>query len=241
MPTGSLGRAAKPELPQIEPKVRAYLQPSWARGKQVREHRQMGRWRFCASLAAVLACASVSGPVQSASPISLQRDGAVTIAGRALRCGGVRNVLDPKLPNLGVAAPGVLVLNPGLLSRQSEIVRLFVFHHECGHHHVGGSALKADCWAVTGGVRGGCLDRDGVDQACRSCGDAPPTATHPSGARRCANLDRCFAAAVAAQSKDQAPQAGRQTPRPNLVQASASREAPKLVSGPTLMRSGTLR
>jgi hypothetical protein len=172
----------------------------------------------------------------------LQRDGAVAIAGRALRCGGVRNVLDPRLPNLGVAAPGVLVLNPGLLSRQSEIVRLFVFHHECGHHHVGGSELKADCWAVSEGVKGGWLDRDGLVQACRSFGDAPQTATHPSGARRCANLDRCFATAVAAQSKALAQaQAGRQAPGPHLVAASAAREAPKLVSGPTLLRSGTLR
>ena len=108
----------------------------------------MARRRFYASLALAFACAG-SGPAQSATSISLQRDGAVAIAGRTLRCGGVRNVLDPHLPNLGVAAPGVLVLNPGLLSRQSEIVRLFVFHHECGHHHVGGNELKADCWAVT--------------------------------------------------------------------------------------------
>jgi hypothetical protein len=199
----------------------------------------MAQWRLCASLALAFACAGVGGgPVQSASAISLQRDGALAIAGRALRCGGVRNVLDPHLPNLGVAAPGVLVLNPGLLSRQSEIVRLFVFHHECGHHHVGGNELKADCWAVTEGVTGGCLDREGLAQACRSFGDAPATATHPSGARRCANLDRCFATAVASHSKEQAAQ---QMSRPNLVAAAVSRDAPKLVSGPTLVRSGTLR
>ena len=199
----------------------------------------MVRWRMCAGLALVLACASVSGgPVHSASPISLQRDGALTIAGRALRCGGVRNVLDPHLPNLGVAAPGVLVLNPGLLSRQTEIVRLFVFHHECGHHHVGGSELKADCWAVTEGVKGGWLDREGLAQACRSFGDAPPTSTHPSGARRCANLDRCFAAATTALAQQQA---GAQLPRPNLMAAAVARHAPRLVSGPTLVRSGTVR
>jgi hypothetical protein len=107
-------------------------------------------------------------------------------------------VLDPRLPNLGVAAPGVLVLNPGLLSRHSETVRLFVFHHECGHHHVGASELKADCWAVSEGVKQGWLDRGGLAEACRSFGNAPATSTHPSGARRCANLDRCFAAAIAA-------------------------------------------
>jgi len=197
----------------------------------------MARWRFYARLALAFACAG-SCPAQSATSISLQRDGAVAIDGRVLRCGGVRNVLDPHLPNLGVAAPGMLVLNPGLLSRQSEIVRLFVFHHECGHHHVGGNELKADCWAVNEGVKAGWLDRVGLGQACRSFGDAPPTPTHPSGARRCANLDRCFAAATAAQAKLLATQ---QTPRPNLVAASVARDAPKLVSGPTLVRSGTLR
>ena len=127
----------------------------------------------------------------------------MTIAGRALRCTGVRNVLDPRLPNLGVAAPGVLVLNPSLLSRATEIVRLFVFHHECGHHHVGGSELKADCWAVHEGVKSGWLDHTGLGQACRSFGDAPPTRTHPSGARRCANLELCFAAATNELSKQQ--------------------------------------
>jgi len=103
---------------------------------------------------------------------------------------------------------------------------------------VGGSELKADCWAVSEGVKGGWLDREGLAQACRSFGDAPATPTHPSGARRCANLDRCFAAAVASQAKEHA---ARQTPRPNLVAAAVSRDAPKLVSGPTLVRSGTLR
>jgi hypothetical protein len=199
----------------------------------------MARWRLCANLAVALVCVSAgSGPLQSAQSISLQRDGAVAIGGRVLRCGGVRNVLDPHLPNLGVAAPGVLVLNPGLLSRQSEIVRLFVFHHECGHHHVGGSELKADCWAVGEGVKGGWLDREGLAQACRSFGDAPATPTHPSGANRCANLDRCFGVAVAALAKQQVE---RPSPQPSPTASLVARNAPKLVSGPTLVRSGTAR
>src|SRR5262249_20139758 len=145
---------------------------------------------------------------------------------------------DPHLPNLGVAAPGVLVLNPGLLSRHSEIVRLFVFHHECGHHHVGGSELKADCWAVSEGVKGGWLDREGLAQACRSFGDAPATPTHPSGANRCANLDRCFGAAAAALAKQQSE---RPSPQPSPAAALVARRPPKLVSGPTLVRSGPVR
>jgi hypothetical protein len=199
----------------------------------------MGRWRLCASLvatlAATLAWASAgSGPVQSASPISLQRDGALSIAGRALRCSGVRNVLDPRLPNLGIAARGVVVLNPGLLERHSEIVRLFVFHHECGHHRVGASELKADCWAVKEGVKGGWLDRGGLAEACRSFGNAPKTRTHPSGAQRCANLDLCFAAASSALAK-------QQQSRGTLATGSVHNHGPKLVSGPTLVRSGAVR
>jgi hypothetical protein len=114
-----------------------------------------------------------------------------------------------------------------------------VFHHECGHHHVGASELKADCWAVNEGVKAGWLDRPGLDQACRSFGDAPPTPTHPSGARRCANLDRCFAAASTAQGKSQ--QARQQSTTTTLVTASVTRDAPRLVSGPTLVRNGTGR
>ena len=132
------------------------------------------------------------------SPVDLRRNGELLIAGRALRCGRVRNVLDPGLSNLGLAAPGVVVFNPYLLNQQSDAVRLFVFHHECGHHHVGASELGADCWAVKQGVSKGWLDHQAIEQVCRSFGDAPASATHPSGARRCASLRQCFANATAA-------------------------------------------
>ena len=140
--------------------------------------------------------------------MSKQRDGTLLIAGRNLRCGNARNVVDPRLPNLGLAAPGVLVMNPRLLNRWPATVRLFVFHHECGHHHVGASELAADCWAVKQGVRQGWLDRASLQQICRSFGNGPATSTHPSGAARCASLDRCFASAVAALPKQRSPATG---------------------------------
>src|SRR5262245_56992398 len=156
--------------------------------------------RSLTAVAAVLWILRFEGAwAQSASPVSLQRDGAITMAGRALKCGSVRNVLDNRLPNLGIASPGVLVMNPRLLTRQPQTVRLFVFYHECGHHHVGGNELKADCWAVGEGVREGWLDRTGLTQVCASFNDAPPTPTHPSGRARCGNLDRCFASAAQRQ------------------------------------------
>jgi hypothetical protein len=196
----------------------------------------------------------------SAQSVTRQPDGTVLIAGRSLRCGSARNVIDANLPNLGLAAPGVLVMNPRLLARWPAIVRLFVFHHECGHHHVGGSEIGADCWAVKEGVRQGWLDRPGLDQICRSFGNGPATATHPSGARRCASLQRCYAGATATMearrrtpgavettaSKERAPAAGgvtlpggQSTPAGEASAGPAGPDAsPRLLSGPDLKRSG---
>jgi len=161
------------------------------------------RWsRWCRHLAALGLWASFAPhELYAATPISLQKDGAVVVAGHLLRCPNTRAMLDPRLPNLGLAARGVVVLNPRLLNRQSDTVRLFVFHHECGHHHVGGSETGADCWAVKQGVRQGWLDRQRLAQVCRSFGNAPETSTHPSGASRCASLDQCFANVTVAQEQ----------------------------------------
>jgi hypothetical protein len=177
----------------------------------------------------------------SAQDVSKQRDGSLLIAGRNLRCGKARNVVDPRLPNLGLAAPGVLVMNPRLLNRWPATVRLFVFHHECGHHRVGASELAADCWAVKQGVRQGWLDQAGLKQVCRSFGNGPATATHPSSATRCASLDRCFAGAVAALPKGPSPATGeaRSAATGEGTSGPAGPDAaPKLIQGPTLKRSG---
>lgn len=195
-------------------------------------------WRRIGGLAALAClCAALDSPpaisAQSAEKIAKQRDGSILIAGRSLRCGNMRNVLDPGLQNLGLAAPGVVVFNPRQLNRWPDTVRLFVFHHECGHHHVGGDELGADCWAVKEGVREGWLTRDGLGQVCRSFGGGPATSTHPSGARRCASLDRCFATAMAAKEKAAKTIEARAGPPP-----APGSDAPKLIEGPVLKRSG---
>jgi hypothetical protein len=170
----------------------------------------------------IIAMAAVAtGHHTEASPaVRDAKDGTLEIAGRSVRCGRVRNVLDARLPNLGIAIPGrgVLVINPSILQRYPESVRLFVYHHECAHHHVGGDEMKADCWAVDRGVRDGWLDKVKLTEVCRSFGNAPATPTHPSAASRCRNLERCFAATAAKTT----PPIG----------------APALRSGPTLIRSG---
>ena len=171
-------------------------------------------------------------PRQLQAAIAKQKDGTLLIAGRALRCGTNRHVLDRGLPNLGLAAPGVLVFNPRELNRMSDTVRLFVYHHECGHQNVGGSELGADCWAVTQGVRDGWLGREGLTPICRSFGNGPATSTHPSGVSRCANLNRCFTTAVAALSKE------KTTADAKVAPPTPPDAEPKLMQGPTLKRSG---
>lgn len=192
--------------------------------------------RAVCAAAIVFGCIG-TGAVLSATPLSLDRSGSLQIAGRSLRCGGVRTLLDPDLPNLGAAGPGVLVMNPRLLRRETTVVGLFVFQHECGHHHVGGSELGADCWAVERGVRDGWLDRAGLKDVCRSFEGAPETSTHPSGARRCRNLDKCFAAATATMMA-RGPAA---TGKAATMSWSSASPPPKLVVGPKLVRVGHLR
>jgi hypothetical protein len=180
-----------------------------------------------ASACRVLLFLAIATGARAAPPVALQADGSLQIAGRSLKCGSVRNALDAHLPNLGISVPAskLLVINPALLARQSTTVRLFVFHHECGHHHVGASELNADCGAVHRGGEDGWLTRAGLVEVCKSFGGAPATSTHPSGVRRCSNLDRCYNLA--------------QTERTAAMSARAA--VPQLVSGPRLIRDGTLR
>jgi hypothetical protein len=198
--------------------------------------------RVAGIVAIALACALLGSPaLEAASPISLQRDGSVEIGGRSLRCGKVRSTLDPRLQNLGISIPArrLLVLNPTLLQRHPHTVRLFVFYHECGHHHVGASEFGADCWAAERGVREGWLDKDGLAQICKSFGNAPATPTHPSAARRCSNLDRCFAS-VSASIARQSPKAPS-APPVSQSPAEPAKETPNLVTAPALVRSGVAR
>ena len=183
---------------------------------------------IAAALAAVASVLVVTTPAgaQQTEP----RKASYNISGREVSCEHVRVLFDRRLPSEGAAARGLLILNPRMLDSLPAAVRLFVFHHECGHHHVGGSELKADCWAVRRGVDDGWLDSNGLKAVCGSFHDAPATPTHPSGARRCHNVDQCFATAVAARERRQSvAAAAKKTP-----------SEPQLVSPPTLISNGTV-
>lgn len=163
------------------------------------------------TVAAFLGFSDISNAAPPGAIPKVQRDGSISMSGRNLRCGNARNVLDGRLPSEGAAAPGVLIINPRLINRMPAKVRLFVFYHECGHHHVGGSELRADSWAVERGVREGWLDANALRQVCRSFGNMPATPTHPSGQARCRNLERTFARAMARKPGQAQPAAEAKT------------------------------
>lgn len=170
---------------------------------------------------------------EAAERARLLRNGAFAIGSHQARCGAVRTELDRTLPNLGAAAPDerLLILNPRLMGRYSETVQMFVFHHECGHHHVGASETGADCWAVDRGVREGWLKPNDLTDLCHSFGDAPETETHPSGRSRCAKLRQCFAAVSTQVAKESSGGVSQ------LTTASVPMPPPQLVSGPKLLWS----
>ncbi len=195
--------------------------------------RNMPNLRVGFLAAALIGCLS-PGALYAAA-FTERPDGGLQIDGRTLRCGIARSKLDARLPNLGMSLPDarLLVFNPTLLGRETGVVRVFVFHHECGHQHVGASEMAADCWAVRRGVSDGWLKKKELAQICRSFGNRPASSTHPAGVTRCANLDRCFA--VAEES------VARQKRFAAVSSASAAARVPQLVSGPSLIRTGIVR
>lgn len=128
---------------------------------------------------------------------------AMEVDGRQLVCKNALVTINKDVDKVGltVVRPPHIVLNTQILSRYSPQVRRFVFLHECGHVHVGGNELAADCWGLQQGLKEGSLNEQSLDAICKSWGNAPATDTHPSAKRRCANLHRCFKQ-VTARKKD---------------------------------------
>jgi len=169
----------------------------------------MPKLRILLLLPAALMSLSAPLPVDGAAHAENWVGHSVTLAGRKMACGKADILLDRELPSEGGAGDTTLIFNPEMLKQQPPTVRLFVFSHECGHLTVGDSELDADCFAVGRGVREHWLDRHGLDQVCQSFDGAPETESHPSAKRRCTNLDRCYAKAIA------------DTPPPQTITAAA--------------------
>jgi hypothetical protein len=106
-----------------------------------------------------------------------------------MSCGSTPVFSDSRLPMEGMFVPGSgIYLNLNLMKRQPEMVRIFVYRHECTHKTVGGNELAADCAAAQSGAREGWLSQTGVDGVCKSLAGQPAGGRYPSGTTRCANI-----------------------------------------------------
>lgn len=94
---------------------------------------------------------------------------------------------------------GSLIFNPRALKQEgNDIIQRFIFLHECGHVHNGGSELGADCWAAKEAFAQGWFKEPELETWCKSVSDFPASSSHPSGARRCSHVRKCYQQAVAA-------------------------------------------
>jgi len=120
-------------------------------------------------------------------------NGKLSFDGQPFTCGKLVTVLDPQLTDYA-AAPykGFIILNPRVMPKVSTPVKLWIFHHECGHAQGIRDETKADCFSVQRGRRAGWLTPEGLDQVCDFISNGKPDAAHPSGVERCAAIRQCY-------------------------------------------------
>jgi hypothetical protein len=120
-------------------------------------------------------------------------NGELSFDGKLFTCGRLPTVLDPLLSDYA-AAPykGFIILNPKVIQKVPAAVKLWIFHHECGHALGIKDETKADCFSVHRGRRAGWLTPKGLEQVCEFISAGKADAAHPSGAERCAAIRACY-------------------------------------------------
>jgi hypothetical protein len=120
-------------------------------------------------------------------------NGALSFDGVPFTCGKFPTVLDPLLEDYA-AAPykGFIILNPKLLPRVPTAVKLWIFHHECGHALGIAGEAEADCHATKIGRRAKWLTAEGLDQVCGFISEGKADALHPDGPVRCEMIRACY-------------------------------------------------
>jgi hypothetical protein len=120
-------------------------------------------------------------------------NGKLAFDGVPFTCGKFPTVLDPLLGDYA-AAPykGFIILNPKLMPKVATPVKLWIFHHECGHALGIKDETKADCFSAQRGRRAGWLTPDGLDQVCDFISAGKADAAHSAGPERCAAMRICY-------------------------------------------------
>jgi hypothetical protein len=165
---------------------------------------QLGPLRSAAAGAGLLCLAlltgtAVAGPTpeeymaRAGTGAKLVPPGELELDGQKIICGRRPTVLDEKLDDYGAAYPGFLILNPKLMAKVSQPVKLWIHAHECGHQYRGPDEETADCFAVQRGRRQGWLTPEGLEEVCRFIAPAKGDSMHFSGSHRCESMRRCYA------------------------------------------------
>jgi hypothetical protein len=120
-------------------------------------------------------------------------NGQLSFDGQRFICGKLPTVLDPLLTDYA-AAPykGFIILNPKVLPKVPTAVKLWIFHHECGHALGIKDETRADCFSAQRGRRAGWLTPEGLEQVCDFISAGKADAAHASGPERCAALRACY-------------------------------------------------
>jgi hypothetical protein len=120
-------------------------------------------------------------------------NGQLSFDGQSFTCGRFPTVLDPMLSDYA-AAPyrGFIILNPKVFQKVPTAVKLWIFHHECGHALGIKDETKADCFSAQRGRRAGWLTSEGLEQVCDFISAGKADTAHPSGAERCAAIRACY-------------------------------------------------
>jgi len=119
--------------------------------------------------------------------------GTFAIDGIPFSCGNVTFIVTPNIPDVGIAQPGVIYLNPNYLMYMSTPMKLFVAGHECGHHVVGLNENAADCWAIRMGRQQGWFPPQAFQEMIYQFQNNPGDYTHAPGPIRVQNIMQCYA------------------------------------------------
>lgn len=119
--------------------------------------------------------------------------GTFSVDGIPVSCRNVTFILDPQLPDVGMAdGRGNIYLNPSIMGGLPTVLKLYWISHECGHYFVGSNEVAADCWAIKLGRNQGWFPPQAFQYLMAMFQNNPGDMRHPSGANRVALMMQCY-------------------------------------------------
>lgn len=115
-----------------------------------------------------------------------------SIDGYPVSCQGSTVIANWNLPDVGMARPGLIQLNPGAMGTMSTSMKLFVFAHECAHGLGIMNEAAADCWGIRRGRDQGWFPPQAFAQLVQAFRNNPGDYTHAPGPARLTHLANCY-------------------------------------------------